>query len=199
MSPVLERAGADLDLINRDFRPKTGIFGLAMRGTKLPADADLLRSLDQAGNLLLPLFFVVSGLSLNVGSVHSDALILLVVIFVAAVGGKLGPAYAVSRLSGLAPRDSATVAALVNTTGLTELIALNVGLQAGLIDTRLFTVLVLIAFITTLMTGPLLSLIRVGDAGPPAAPGPQAAPEPRTVPEPEAGVEPRADTDPRAL
>jgi Kef-type K+ transport system membrane component KefB len=134
--------------------------GLTMRAKNGVPDVDVVRSLDQAGSLLLPLFFIVTGLSLNIGDVHGDALILLVLIFLIASAGKLGPAYAASRLSGLEPRQSATVAALVNTRGLTELIALNVGLQAGLINQRLFTVLVLMAILTTLMTGPLLTVIR---------------------------------------
>ncbi len=142
--------------------------GLTMRARKGVPDADVVRSLDQAGNLLLPLFFIVTGLSLNIGDVRGDALILLALIVIIASAGKLGPAYAASRLSGFQPRQSATIAALVNTRGLTELIALNVGLQAGLIDQRLFTVLVLMALLTTLMTGPLLSLIRPARAPVPA-------------------------------
>jgi Kef-type K+ transport system membrane component KefB len=134
--------------------------GLTMRNRNGVPDTDVVRSMEQAGNLLLPLFFVVTGLSLNIGDVHGDALILFALIFLIATAGKLGPGYAASRLAGLAPRQSATIAALVNTRGLTELIALNVGLQAGLINQRLFTVLVLIALLTTLMTGPLLSVIR---------------------------------------
>ena len=142
--------------------------GLTMRPKNGVPDADVVRSLDQAGSLLLPLFFIITGLSLNIGSVHGDALILLVLIFLIASVGKLGSAYAASRLAGLQPRQSATVAALVNTRGLTELIALNVGLQAGLINQRLFTVLVLMALLTTLMTGPLLSAIRPVRAPAPA-------------------------------
>jgi Kef-type K+ transport system membrane component KefB len=134
-------------------------------------DADVLRSMDQAGGLLLPLFFIVTGLSLNVGAMRGDAFILLTVIFVIAVAGKLGPAYAVSRACGLQSRESATVAALVNTRGLTELIALNVGLADGLISQQLFTVLVLMALITTLMTGPLLLLVNRS----PRAPEPTVA------------------------
>jgi Kef-type K+ transport system membrane component KefB len=134
--------------------------GLTMRNRNGVPDTDVVRSMEQAGNLLLPLFFVVTGLSLNIGDVHGDALILFALIFLIATAGKLGPGYAASRLAGLAPRQSATIAALVNTRGLTELIALNVGLQAGLINQRLFTVLVLMALLTTLMTGPLLSVIR---------------------------------------
>jgi Kef-type K+ transport system membrane component KefB len=142
--------------------------GLAMRPRNGVPEADVVRSLEQAGNLLLPLFFIVTGLSLNIGDVRGDSFVLLLLIFLIASAGKLVPAYAASRLSGLEPRDSATVAALVNTRGLTELIALNVGLQAGLVNQRLFTVLVLMALLTTLMTGPLLSVIRSARATVPA-------------------------------
>jgi Kef-type K+ transport system membrane component KefB len=92
-------------------------------------------------------------------------MLLALLVAIAAVG-KLGPAYAASRLGGLEPKDAAVVAALVNTRGLTELIALNVGLSAGLIGPRLFSVLVLMALITTLATGPLLRWIRLRTALP---------------------------------
>jgi Kef-type K+ transport system membrane component KefB len=133
--------------------------GLTVRGRNRGPDADVVRAMDQAGSLLLPLFFVVTGLSLNIGAMHGNAFFLLAVILVVASAGKLGPGYAISRACGLSARDSATIGALVNTRGLTELIALNVGLSDGLINERLFTVLVLMALITTLMTGPLLSVI----------------------------------------
>jgi Kef-type K+ transport system membrane component KefB len=134
--------------------------GLTMRGRKRPPDADVVRSMDQAATMLLPLFFVVTGLSLNISEVRGNAFFLLAVIVVIAAAGKLGPGYGISRASGLSARDSATIAALVNTRGLTELIALNVGLSDGIINQRLFTVLVLMALITTLATGPLLSVIK---------------------------------------
>jgi Kef-type K+ transport system membrane component KefB len=133
--------------------------GLTLRGSG-PPDAEVLGAMEQAGNLLLPLFFVATGLSLDVGAVSGAALGVLVLITAAACLGKLGPAYLVSRVAGLGRRDSATVAALLNTRGLTELIALNVGLSHGIITRQLFTVLVLMAVITTLMTGPLLSLLH---------------------------------------
>lgn len=134
--------------------------GLTMRARNAAPDADVLQSTEQSGKLLLPLFFIVTGLSLNVGAIHGNALILLALICVIASIGKLGPAYAVSRACGFDPRPSATIAVLVNTRGLTELIALNVGLDDGLINQRLFTILVLMALITTLMTGPLLTALR---------------------------------------
>lgn len=133
--------------------------GLTLRGSR-PPDAEVLDAMEQAGSLLLPLFFITTGLSLDVGSVSGPALALLALVTAAACLGKLGPAYLASRIAGLGRRDSATVAALLNTRGLTELIALNVGLSYGIISRQLFTVFVLMAFLTTLMTGPLLSLVR---------------------------------------
>ncbi|HEX4788998.1 MAG TPA: cation:proton antiporter [Actinospica sp.] len=140
------------------------VFGALVAGLTMPKqdgtpDPDVLRPLEQVGGLLLPLFFVVTGLSLNVGAMNATAFLLLALVCVIAVGGKIGPAYAASRAGGLRREDAATVAALVNTRGLTELIALNLGLSSGLIGPRLFAVLVLMALITTMMTAPLLTLI----------------------------------------
>jgi Kef-type K+ transport system membrane component KefB len=138
--------------------------GLAMPSADGSPDPEVLRPLEKVGDLLLPLFFVVTGLSVNIGALSGTAFILLAVICAIAFAGKLAPAYAASRVGGLGPEDSATVAVLVTTRGLTELVALNVGLGAGLIDRRLFSVLVLMALITTLATAPLLSLIRTSAA-----------------------------------
>ncbi|GLY81599.1 cation:proton antiporter [Actinoallomurus iriomotensis] len=137
--------------------------GLAMPRENGVPDERVLRPMEQSAELLLPLFFVATGLSFDIGSVDGDGVLLLAMILVIAVAGKLGPAYGVSRISGLDPRQSALVAALVNTRGLTELVALNVGLASGIINGELFAVLVLMALITTLMTGPLLSWIGLAE------------------------------------
>ena len=155
--------------------PVFGAFlaGLTMPGRDDAPDADVLRIMEQAGGLLLPLFFVVTGLTMNIGALNGDDVVLLVVIAACAMLGKIGPAYGAARLSRLNPRQSAMIAALVNTRGLTELIALNVGLSAGIIHQKLFTILVLMALITTIATGPLISAIgRVGG-------DPGASPQPR--------------------
>jgi Kef-type K+ transport system membrane component KefB len=150
------------------------VFGGFLAGLTMPSldgtpDAEVLRPMEQVGGLLLPLFFVVTGLSLNVGALRGSAFVLLGLLCVLASIGKLGPGYLASRAGGLARRDSTAVAVLVNTRGLTELIALNVGLSAGLIDQQLFSVLVLMALIMTALTAPLLTLAGVGT--PPPAPG----------------------------
>ena len=152
--------------------PVFGAFlaGLAMPGLQDGPDADVLRVMEQAGGLLLPLFFVVTGLTMNIGALNGRDVVLLVLILACAMLGKIGPAYGAARLSRLDPRQSAMIAALVNTRGLTELIALNVGLSAGLIHQRLFTILVLMALITTIATGPLLSAIGRMEGEPGASP-----------------------------
>lgn len=145
--------------------PMFGAFlaGLTMRGGTRTPDMEVLRAMGQAGGIFMPLFFVVTGLSLNVGAMRGDAVLLLAVIGVIACAGKLIPGYFIPRASGLTRRDSAAISALVNTRGLTELIALNAGLAGGIINSQLFTILVLMAIITTLATGPLLSIIKIDE------------------------------------
>lgn len=140
------------------------VFGGLLAGFTLPGkdgtpDPRVLRSAREVSDVLLPLFFVVTGLSVNIGTLDGNAIVVLAVLLTLAIAGKLGPGYVSSRLAGMTSRDAATVAALVNTRGLTELIALNVGLSAGLISQRLFSILVVLAVLTTLMTAPLLAQI----------------------------------------
>jgi Kef-type K+ transport system membrane component KefB len=134
--------------------------GLTMPGREGGADPEVLRTMEGASDALLPLFFVVTGLSVNVTDLDGTAFAVLALLLAIASAGKLIPAYLASRAGGLDHTDAATTAALVNTRGLTELIALNVGLSSGMIGQRLFSVLVLMAVLTTLMTAPLLTLIR---------------------------------------
>src|SRR5205823_8379887 len=77
--------------------------GLTMRASCRTPDSDVVRSMEQAGNLLLPLFFVVTGLSLNIGALHGSAVALLALVVPVAIVGKVVPAYGASRLCGLRP------------------------------------------------------------------------------------------------
>jgi Kef-type K+ transport system membrane component KefB len=163
--------------------------GLTMPGTDGTPDAEVLRPIEEVSSLLLPLFFVVTGLSVNLEAINGAALVLLAAALVIAVAGKLGPGYLGARAGGLPGRDAATVAVLVNTRGLTELIALNAGLTAGLLSPPVFTVLVIMAVITTAATTPLLALIRA-PAGPPA----DAARDPAWRAERAAPAPPRGDS-----
>jgi len=110
--------------------------------------------------LLLPLFFAFTGLRTHIGLLNNsqDMLICLVIIIVA-TAGKLGGSAVAARLTGLPWRESLQLGALMNTRGLMELIALNIGYDMGILSQRIFTMLVIMALVTTIMTGPLLSLL----------------------------------------
>jgi Kef-type K+ transport system membrane component KefB len=142
------------------------VAGLIMpRGTDGVPDAALVRPLQDSGALLMPIFFMVSGLSVDIGAMSRQDFALLGIFTAVAALGKLGGGILGARIGGMPLRDAAIVGVMLNTRGLTELIALNIGLQSGIIDKSLYTVLVLVALATTAVTGPLLSLLRF--------PGPQ--------------------------
>jgi Kef-type K+ transport system membrane component KefB len=141
------------------------IFGAFVMGLIMPRRADLTHDvrmrLDSfVVTVLLPLFFVVTGLRTDVGSLDSVTLWLITLGLVAiAVFGKWAGAMAAARLTGFDLRESAAIGALMNTRGLTELIVLNIGLELGVVTPTLFTMLVLMALVTTFMAAPALRLI----------------------------------------
>ncbi|MER7346935.1 cation:proton antiporter [Streptomyces aurantiacus] len=160
------------------------VFGGFLAGLTMPRvgnrpDPELRQTLEQTAGVLLPLFFVTTGLSFDIGSVDGDGAVLLALILAIAIAGKLLPGYVAARIGGLDPHQSALVAALVNTRGLTELIVLNAALDTGLIGPELFTVFVIMALVTTFMTGPLLHLVNRRA---------QALAPPGAVPKPAAGA-----------
>jgi Kef-type K+ transport system membrane component KefB len=79
-----------------------------------------------------------------------------------AIAGKLGASMLMARWTGMAWRDSFALGVLMNTRGLVELIVLNIGYDLGILSARTFAMLVLMALITTFMTGPLLALVKIG-------------------------------------
>lgn len=141
------------------------IFGAFVVGLIMPRRAgltdDVSRRLeDFVVAVLLPLFFVVTGLRTEVGQLDRlEYWLLGLLILVVAVVGKWVGAMAAARYSGMSLRESTAVGVLMNTRGLTELIVLNIGLDLGLISPALFTILVLMALITTFMAGPILRLV----------------------------------------
>jgi Kef-type K+ transport system membrane component KefB len=106
----------------------------------------------------LPVFFAFSGLRTQIGLLNGtrDWLICLVIIAVA-TAGKLGGSALAARLTGMKWRESLQLGALMNTRGLMELIALNIGYDMGILSQRIFTMLVIMALVTTIMTGPLVT------------------------------------------
>jgi Kef-type K+ transport system membrane component KefB len=116
--------------------------------------------------LLLPLFFAFTGLRTQVGLLNDVQgwLICFAIIAVATLG-KLGGSAVTARLTGMSWSESLQLGALMNTRGLMELIALNIGYDLGILSPRIFTMLVIMALATTMLTGPLLTLFRVRSAG----------------------------------
>lgn len=109
--------------------------------------------------LLLPLFFAFTGLRTHLNLLNdAGGLIICVVVITVATAGKLGGSAITARLTGMPWRESLQLGALMNTRGLMELIALNIGYDLGILSQRIFAMLVIMALVTTLMTGPLLTL-----------------------------------------
>jgi Kef-type K+ transport system membrane component KefB len=145
------------------------IFGAFVMGLVMPRRAELTNDVTRrmetlVSSVLLPLFFVVTGLRTQIGSLDRPELWLITLLLIAvAVAGKFLGATGASRFVGIGLRESAAIGALMNTRGLTELIVLNVGLDLHVITPTLFTMLVIMALVTTFMTGPVLKLIDRDD------------------------------------
>jgi Kef-type K+ transport system membrane component KefB len=129
------------------------------RGVKLNQKA--LRILSFVGTvLLLPAFFAYSGLRTRIGLVQSaaDWGLVALIVGLATCGKALGSSLA-ARACGMRWREATAIGVLMNTRGLVELIVLNIGLDLGVISPMLFTMLVLMALVTTLATTPLVNWI----------------------------------------
>jgi K+:H+ antiporter len=142
------------------------IFGAFLFGAICPRGREEMRTqvvdrLTSVGRqLLLPVFFVLAGFQLDLTGIGLPGVGELVAILAVAVIGKAGGTYLAARLHALPREEAGTLAVLMNTRGLTEIVVLSIGLQAGILDHRLYSLLVIMALATTAMTGPLLSLIR---------------------------------------
>ena len=160
------------------------VFGAFVLGTAMPR-GEIARRIEKqvqplTVNLLLPLFFVYSGLNTRIGLVNSFALWgLALLVLLAATLGKGGACYAAARFSGEPHREAVGIGALMNARGLMELIILNIGLERGVITPTLFSIMVVMAIVTTLTALPVFNLAFgkevVGEAAvarPKAAPGP---------------------------
>ena len=142
------------------------LFGAFMMGAIMP-DIAKIRNIfiekveDVAVILLLPLFFVFTGLRTEIGLINDAYLwkITGVIILVAVIGKFVGSALA-ARFVGQNWRDSLTIGALMNTRGLMELVVLNIGYELGVLSPQIFTMMVIMALVTTFMTGPALDIIN---------------------------------------
>jgi Kef-type K+ transport system membrane component KefB len=142
------------------------LFGAFMTGAIMP-DVPKFRTIfiekveDVSLILLLPLFFVFTGLKTEIGLINDPYLwkVTGFIILVAVVGKFLGSALA-AKFVGQSWSDSLTIGALMNTRGLMELIVLNIGLELKVLTPEVFTMMVIMALVTTFMTGPALDLIN---------------------------------------
>nr|WSW43268.1 cation:proton antiporter [Streptomyces sp. NBC_01001] len=138
------------------------LFGAVMprgRGGKLRSGV-LDRVEPLCGLLLLPVYFVLSGLKVDLSHLSGSDLGRLAAILSVAITGKFLGAYIGARIGGLDSRGSAALGTLLNTRGLTELVVLGVGLELGVLDSKLYSLMVVMAITTTSLTGPLLAWIR---------------------------------------
>lgn len=142
------------------------LFGAFIAGVVMPQNADFKRIMtekieDVALVLLLPLFFVFTGLRTQIGLLNDThlGLVCLLVIGVAILG-KLGGSAVAARFVGQSWKDSLAIGILMNTRGLMELVVLNIAYDVGVLNDEMFTILVLMALVTTLMTGPALNLVE---------------------------------------
>ncbi|QQR72207.1 MAG: cation:proton antiporter [Holophagales bacterium] len=160
------------------------VFGAFVLGASMPRGeiAERLEKQIQplTVNLLLPLFFVYSGLNTRIGLVDTPILwFFALLVLLAACLGKGVACYLAARWNGEPPREAVGIGALMNARGLMELIILNIGLERGVITPTLFSIMVVMAIATTLMALPVFNLAfgkrALGEAAlerPAAAPGP---------------------------
>jgi Kef-type K+ transport system membrane component KefB len=145
------------------------LFGAFVAGVVMPPSTEFRIFLKDkleafSAYALLPLFFVFTGLRTQVGLLNDwhDWLICGLIILVA-IAGKLGGSMLMARWTGMSWSDSFSIGVLMNTRGLVELVVLNIGYDLGILSGRIFAMMVLMALVTTFMTGPLLSLVRTRD------------------------------------
>jgi len=140
------------------------LFGAFLAGTIMPDMAGFREKINSrvqkfSSALLLPLFFAFTGLRTQIGLLDDiEGWLLCLLIIAVATLGKLGASAVAARITGMNWRESLQLGALMNTRGLMELIALNIGYDLKILSPRIFTMLVIMALVTTLLTGPLLAL-----------------------------------------
>ena len=145
------------------------IFGGFLAGLVFHAHKDFVAGWrTQVGQFVLvfflPIFFTFTGLRTNLLGLGTGDLGWLALILALAIGGKMIPVYFAARVSGFSAQQSAILGTLMNTRALMELIVLNIGYDLGFLPQNVFTMLVVMAVVTTVMTGPLLTrlLPRIG-------------------------------------
>jgi Kef-type K+ transport system membrane component KefB len=140
------------------------IFGAFLFGMVMPRNSvrELVhnRVAELNSVLLLPIFFIVAGLNIDFSAFGTGGPTALALILAAAVTGKFLGAFTAARLCGAPARQAAVLGTLMNTRGLTELVVLSIGVQLGLLNQQLYTLMVIMALVTTAMAAPMLALLQ---------------------------------------
>jgi Kef-type K+ transport system membrane component KefB len=138
------------------------VFGAFLAGLAMPRAgvAELRERLAPVVAVLAPIYFVNSGMGVDLPGLRASDVADLGLVLAAACAGKFLGAFAGGRAAGAGPRPAAALGVLMNTRGLIEIVLLTVGRDAGLIDGRMFTVLAVMALVTTAATPPLLRALR---------------------------------------
>ncbi|GAB4147420.1 MAG: hypothetical protein Fur0021_06260 [Candidatus Promineifilaceae bacterium] len=141
------------------------LFGAFLMGAIMPKHHGFVHTLTEkleyvAVVLLLPLFFAFTGLRTSIGLVNgAEMWFYCFLIILVAVAGKFGGSTLAARITGLSWREAGALGVLMNTRGLMELVVLNIGLDIGILSPAMFTMMVLMALVTTFMTAPMLEWI----------------------------------------
>jgi Kef-type K+ transport system membrane component KefB len=170
-------------LLSAYFTERIGIhsiFGAFVFGTIMPRESRMTHELtdkieDFTAVVLLPVFFVVTGLRTNLFSIDSPGLVVWMFLIIAtAIVGKLAGCGLAAKINGYSTRDSLTLGTLMNTRGLTELVILTIGLSLGVLSDRTFAIMVVMALVTTFMAAPIVNrlmprreMVRVLSGGDP--------------------------------
>ncbi len=142
------------------------LFGAFIAGVVMPANFGFRKVMmekveDISLVFFLPLFFAFTGLRTQIGLINSPELFgVLALLITVAIVGKFGGCTIASRLVGESWKNSLIIGTLMNTRGLMELVALNIGYEMGVLPPSIFVILVIMALVTTFMTTPILTLVE---------------------------------------
>lgn len=143
------------------------LFGAFLAGVVMPSHEGLRKFLRErleafSATILLPLFFAFTGLRTQIGLLDDlQSWLMCIAVIGVAIVGKLGGSMLAARWTGMTWQESFSIGALMNTRGLIELVVLNLGYDLGILPPKIFAMMVLMALVTTFMTGPLLSLVEI--------------------------------------
>jgi Kef-type K+ transport system membrane component KefB len=144
------------------------VIGAFLFGAVLSTEKQFRKAVEQTiqnfvAVFFLPIFFTYTGLRTNVGLLGTSELWLIaIIVWLTAILGKFGGCSIAARITGFSSKESLVIGTMMNTRGLMELIVINIGYDLGVIPPNLFTILVLMAILTTVMTTPLIYLLKNG-------------------------------------